>query len=299
MERWDSILAAVRSIQQQSMPPDEIVVSVDHNEALADRLEQALPGVLVARHDNGPRGASSNRNAGVAVVTADVVAFLDDDEVADPNWLYQLTIPFTDEQVIGTGGLARPLWEGEEPAWFPLSFGWAIGASYEGMPTTPAVVRNVWGGNMAMRVAVFRQVGGFREDFGKVGHFSEPEDTDLCVRATSATGGIWLYLPDAVISHRVPPQRTSFAFFLRRCYNEGAGKVAMAADSRDRLDPERDYIRKVVPGAVLNETRMASIAMRRIGAMALGVAAAGAGVAGAHAKRVLGRVPAERRSELA
>ena len=45
-------------------------------------------------------------------------------------------------------------------------------------------MRNVWASNMAVRRAAFDAAGGFREDFGKVGAVSRPEDTDLCLRVT-------------------------------------------------------------------------------------------------------------------
>jgi hypothetical protein len=53
-------------------------------------------------------------------------------------------------------------------------------------------------GNMAVRTDVFRQVGGFRTDFGKRGSIPQPEDTDLCIRMAEATGGHWMYVPEAI-----------------------------------------------------------------------------------------------------
>ena len=60
---------------------------------------------------------------------------------------------------------------------------------------------------MAVRRAVFEKVGGFRVDFGKVGDVSRPEDTDLCIRMSTETGGRWIFVPEAVVDHDVEAER--------------------------------------------------------------------------------------------
>ena len=126
------------------------------------------------------------------------------------------------------GGRIDPLWSVSRPRWFPVEFGWAVGFSYQGMPEQAQPVRNVWAGNMAIRSSVFEAVGGFREDFGKVGDVARPEDTDLCLRAAGERG-IWLYEPTGTVGHWIPRQRATFRYFTRRCYHEGQGKAALAA----------------------------------------------------------------------
>jgi glucosyl-dolichyl phosphate glucuronosyltransferase len=129
---------------------------------------------------------------------------------------------------------------------------WAVGASYTGMPTTTAPVRNVWSASMAVRREVFAAVGGFREGFGKIGSRNRPEDTDLCLRM-SAGQGRWMYVPGAVVEHDVPAERSTFRFLLRRCYAEGRGKVQMARLLRgsSSLGAERSYLTRTLPRAVL------------------------------------------------
>ena len=128
--------------------------------------------------------------------------------------------------VVGVGGRLDPLWATARPRWFPGEFGWTIGASYTGMPERTARVRNVWASNMAVRRAAFDAAGGFREDFGKVGAASRPEDTDLCMRVTDGAG---CTTRTSAVGHRVPAQRARFRYFLVRCFNEGRGKAGLAA----------------------------------------------------------------------
>lgn len=297
-ERWDQILATVGSAARHG--PRAVVVAVDHNPRLAARLRELERPDLVVTENTGPhRGASATRNAGVAAITTAIVAFLDDDETADDGWLAALVAPFAAEEVVGTGGRCLPAWRAGRPAWFPDEFGWVVGASFAGMPAGTSRVRNVWAGNMAVRTDAFRRVGGFRTDFGKVGGSSRPEDTDLCIRVASAVpDGHWLYVPDAVIRHDVPPERGTFRFFLGRAYAEGRGKVEMQRDLHQKgaLGDESVYLRRTLPqgiGRHVREHRAAPAA-----AIVAGMAAAAAGAAAAVLARTLptGRGAAGRRS---
>ena len=215
MERWDGLCQAVESIMAQTVTVLETIAVIDHNPDLLDRARRELPGVVVVPNLRD-RGASGARNSGVAASRGDVVAFLDDDAVASPSWLEVILPHFADPGVVGVGCRIVPVWAGSRPRWFPPEFDWAVGGSYRGMPESAAPVRNVWTCGMAVSRPVFEAIGGFRDDFGKVGGRSRPEDTDLSLRAAAARpGGTWVYDPAAAVSHHVPLERATFGFFLR------------------------------------------------------------------------------------
>lgn len=275
MERWNDLFEAVASVRTQTVPVFETVVVIDHNPALLARAQDGLPGVIVTANA-GPAGASASRNSGVSVSHGEIVAFLDDDAVASPTWLEALLGPFTSPDVVGAGGRLDPLWAASRPRWFPYEFDWAVGGSYRGMPETAVPVRNVWSNNMAIRRSVFDSVGGFRSDFGKVGHRSRPEDTDLCLRASAAQpGGTWVYEPAAIAGHRVPLTRATLRFFLRRCYNEGAGKAELAALNGTDVSTsaERAYTRRVLPQGFARGLRDAAHGHGSEGLRSLAIAA--------------------------
>src|ERR1700738_2391250 len=102
-ERLPNINAALESLHRQSRRPTQLIVAVDNNKSLADRLRADHDGITVVR-TTGNRGASSTRNRGFEVVTTPYTAFLDDDETADRDWLLHLTQAFTTADVVGTGG---------------------------------------------------------------------------------------------------------------------------------------------------------------------------------------------------
>ena len=260
MERWDDLQEAVASVREQSVRVLETIVVIDHHPGLLDRAQGGLPGVIVIPNV-GSKGASGARNTGVAASHGEVVAFLDDDAVASPTWLEALLRHFANPDVVGVGGSVYPLWADSRPRWFPAEFYWVVGTSYQGMPEKATPVRNVWSCNMAIPRRVFDAIEGFRDDFGKVGVRSRPEDTDLCLRAAAAQpGGTWVYEPTGIAGHRVPLKRTTLGYFLHRCLLEGSGKAALAAlnGASESTSVERLYTRRVLPEGVARGLRDAA-----------------------------------------
>lgn len=253
-QRWHEILAAVESIRQQSEESLELILVVDHNPALRDRLASALPDVKVIEN-NQAQGLSGGRNTGISVARGDVVAFLDDDAVADPDWLKYLGDCYTDPNVLAAGGRTLPNWQTRRPNWFPQEFEWTVGCSYLGMPRSRAAVRNIMGGNASYRRELFEQVGGFHTRIGRsVG--KRPmgcEETELCIRIRQFhPGAVLLFESQAVIHHLVPANRSRFSYFTSRCYAEGLSKAAVAASvgAQDALSTERSYTTRTLPRGV-------------------------------------------------
>jgi glycosyltransferase involved in cell wall biosynthesis len=248
--RWGDLAEAVASVRAQTVPAFEVVVSVDHNPALRERVRRHLPDVVVV--DNQQRqGLSGARNAGVAAAGGEVVAFLDDDATAASDWLERLAAGYAAPDVLGVGGAIEPAWSTNRPGYFPEEFDWVVGCTYRGMPETPASVRNLIGANMSFRRSVLNSVGGFRCDIGRIG--TRPlgcEETELCIRSRRHwPNGRFLYDPTARVRHRVPADRTSWRYFHARCYAEGLSKalVARASDVRSGLASERTYTMRVLP----------------------------------------------------
>lgn len=250
--RWDATCEAMESIQAQTAAPVDTVLVIDHNPELLTRAAAAFPKATVIPNA-GRQGASAARNTGVAASGGEFIAFLDDDAVAAPDWLELMVPHFARPEVVGVGGGCEPLWFTSRPRWFPPEFDWIIGASYRGMPVGAQPIRNVWSGNMILRRRIFNEIGGFNEDFGKVGKVARPEDTDLCLRAAAAQDhGTWMYEPAAICGHRVPASREKVPFFLRRCLNEGRGKAELAQlNGAAATSSERQYATRVLPRGIV------------------------------------------------
>jgi GT2 family glycosyltransferase len=254
-ERWHELVAAVESLHAQSKRPCEIIVVVDHNPHLLERVRAELPGI-VAVENSEAQGLSGARNSGIAVARGALLAYLDDDATAEPDWLLRLYQCFDDPRVLGVGGTVIPAWKGKAPLWFPRQFNWVVGCSYQDLPEQPITVRNPFGGCACYRREMFAVLGGFRTGIGR-GEGVLPlgcEETELCIRASQRwPQKIFLYEPRARIHHHIPPARASWRYFSMRCYAEGLSKatVAQFVGSKDGLSTERTYVIKTLGSGVM------------------------------------------------
>ena len=254
-ERWDDLVNAVVSLQEQTHKPHEIILSIDHNSSLYKRVSDRFSQDVIKLENTGPKGLSGARNAGITASTGDIVAFLDDDATAAPDWLKLLYQHFDSENVLGVGGSVHPAWPAERATWFPDEFLWVIGCTYKGLPEELAVIRNPMGGCMGWRRDIFSTVGGFRDGIGRIGKIPLGcEETELCIRARQQwPDRIFLYQPQSKIYHHIPAQRVNFKYFLSRCYAEGISKsyITYIVGGGDGLSSERNYTLRVLPTGVL------------------------------------------------
>ncbi|MCH0539517.1 glycosyltransferase family 2 protein [Streptomyces sp. MUM 203J] len=291
-DRWADILAAVDSVRLQSRSALETLLVVDHNPPLLERLAEEYGGEAARVRvlaNTGPRGLSAGRNTGIAAARGDVVAFLDDDAVAEPDWLRHFDAAYDDPDVMAVGGRTEPLWaSGRRPVWFPEEFDWIVGCTYRGVPPGRVRVRNVLGGNASFRRAAFDAAGGFATGIGRDGD-RRPlgcEETELCIRLGTALPRAVLLVDDrAVIHHRVPRVRERFGYFRTRAYAEGLSKalVARSVGAVRGLETERRYTTRVLPAGVARGLRDLVLGRPggagRAGAIVAGVALAAAGYA--------------------
>lgn len=248
--RWDDILRAINSVRRQTRAAHEIILVIDHNPKLFDRMRRAISDMVLIEN-SGPRGLSGARNTGVAVAKGEVIAFLDDDAEASADWLERLVAWFSSDAIVGAGGVVEPKWEGKQPRWFPSEFYWVVGCSYRGLPEVSGPVRNLFGGCMCIRHKAFDLAGGFHGGIGRSqGRPMGCEETEFCIRVHQRRPDwLFMYEPQAWAYHRVPAERTRWKYFRSRCYAEGLSKaqVAQLVGMADGLSSERTYTMRALP----------------------------------------------------
>lgn len=283
-DRWNDLVEAVGSMKRQTVQPREIIVVIDHNPALYERVRREISGVVVLENRQA-RGLSGGRNTGVAEAAGSIIAFMDEDAYAEPDWLENILQGYAGEQVIGVGGAIQPAWVEARPRWFPEEFDWVVGCTYRGMPHHASPVRNLIGANMSFRKDIFDLAGEFTNGMGRIG--TRPlgcEETEFCIRATQRTeGGRFLFEPRARVHHRVPPTRASWKYFLSRCYSEGLSKaqVSQSVGSNQGLSNERTYTFRTLPAGVnrgiADTLRGDGYGLARAGAIVVGLLTTAAG----------------------
>lgn len=296
-KRRAQIVDAVASVLPQLRPRDDLILVIDHNPGLLEWARLRWPHVSVVENSGQP-GLSDARNTGLERARGEVVAFLDDDAVAEQHWLSTLITRYDDANVVAVGGKVTPRWVSGRPPWFPPEFDWVVGCVHLGMPKAISPVRNVIGANMSFRRAPLVEIGGFRRGLGRVG--ASPmgcEETDVCIRARSRGGNSTiLYDPEAQVDHTVPRTRASFRYFMSRCAAEGKSKAMLAGlvGTQSGLSDERRYVRRTLPMGVLVGIKSAVggdlAGLARAGAIVVGLAATLGAYAAGRAVEVLSSI---------
>ena len=250
LERLEVIAEAIESIRSQTVAAHEIVLVIDHSPELEAVCKERWPEIAVVPNRE-QQGLSGARNTGVAECSGEVVAFLDDDAVAAPDWLQRLGDAYADPRVMGAGGAIHPAWAEGKPSWFPAEFDWVVGCTHSGMPQERSPVRNLVGANMSFRREALAEVGGFRHELGRIGTIPAGcEETDLCIRVGERwPEGQILYDPAASVDHHVPAARGKLSYFTSRCRGEGQSKAILSGlvGSQSGLEAERAYVRRTLP----------------------------------------------------
>jgi GT2 family glycosyltransferase len=261
-QRWRDIVSAVASIKTQTVRALEVVLVVDHNPQLARRAEAEFSNAVTVLENRHARGLSGARNTALNVVRGDIIAFLDDDASARPDWLENLLACYTDPSVMAAGGAAFPIWPNSRvPHKLPSALLWIVGCSFDGQHPNgepPMDVRNLMGCNMSFRSGVFATVGGFSEGVGRLGNIPLGcEETELCIRLRQQVRGARIvFEPRAAVDHRVTAERTSWSYLWRRAWAEGVSKarITLVVGDSDGLSSERSYVVVVLPATIVRET---------------------------------------------
>ncbi len=245
-------LDAIQSVERQTYPRREIIFVVDQEGTLVDDASAGLPPSVRLVVNPAP-GMANARNCGLAQAAGEIVVFLDDDAVAEPDWLARLVAHYRDENVAGVGGKSVPAWEAEAPAWLPPELFWILGCTYRGYPDAKGGdVRNMLGNSMSYRTAVLRQLRGFTLGRSRYWQITSgtAEETEVCLRLRREFPNARIvYEPDAVVRHVAPASRLRPGYLWRRAFGEGVAKARLrrlhAGTSRE-LGHEAQYLRHLL-----------------------------------------------------
>jgi glycosyltransferase involved in cell wall biosynthesis len=223
---------------------------------------------LRAVFNEGLPGLSPARTLGVKHSRGQIIAFIDDDAAAFPDWVQEIVNTFaTIGDAIGVTGPAVPNWQDQNLRWLPEELYWIISCTSPRW-TGPDVLRRVrsaWGVNSAFRREAFENrsfseifIGGNQgmPDGVKAGLLGD--ETEFSVRLSLETNRPIYYSPDIRVSHRVYPSRFTRKFIRRRAFWEGytkalldtvfSGRMSARLDVSMELTLLRRIILRLLPG---------------------------------------------------
>jgi GT2 family glycosyltransferase len=200
--------AAVAALEY---PDLEVIVvddgSTDDSAAIAERH-----GFQVISTDN--HGLSSARNTALAAATGEIVVYLDDDAMPDPQWITYLAHTFQRTDYVAVGGPNLPV-PGDG----------AVADAVAAAPGNPIHVlltdreaEHIPGCNAAFRADALRSVGGFDARFRTAG-----DDVDVCWRLQDRGWRIG-FTPAAVVWHH---RRGTVGGYLRQQRGYGRAEAML------------------------------------------------------------------------
>lgn len=250
-QRYSDFIEAIISLRNQIYNNIEIIAVVDGNKELYDNVKEyqiinKIKMEVILNTKN--LGLSESRNIGIKYVKGDIIAFFDDDAVADENWIIELVRMYEEYGAIAAGGKLVPLWIGGKMDFLPEEYYWLIGATHRGFADGITEVRNTFGSNISFKREVLDGLGGFRGEMGVKGSGAlQGEETEMCERMKQRFGKGVMYNPDAVVYHKIFSGRMKIKFLLRRAFWQGYSKRAMK-EMGYSMDVESDFLKNICYG---------------------------------------------------
>ncbi|HUI06641.1 MAG TPA: glycosyltransferase [Verrucomicrobiae bacterium] len=238
--RAASLRQTLDAIGRQEIPTDlawELIVvdnnSTDTTPAVAREFQQKLPlrYVLETR-----QGLSRARNRGIAESTAPLLVFTDDDITPDPQWLgAYLEAARLHPDAGFFGGKILPEWPAPPPSWLvkhsPTLLKGVTG--HFDLGTSDSIRKaHFFGANMAFRRQVFDEGRRFRDDLGMSGKEHILGEELEFMRALTARGLIGVYVPTAVVHHRIAPEQMTESYVRDWFRGQGVTKARTSQGPR-------------------------------------------------------------------
>lgn len=171
-------------------------------------------------------GLSVARNTGAKETTAPILAYLDDDAVASPQWLSVLLEAYQQNDKLAiAGGKVTLIWPPgvEPPNWISPELAGNLGLYDLGDSVVyikePGLTPR--GLNYSIRRTFLEQIGGFDPNLGRKGKKLLSNEELYMTELALKQGWQVAYIPDAVAAHNVAPERLKRSWFLQRGWWQG------------------------------------------------------------------------------
>jgi len=248
MDRYDPFSETVESVLTQTHDDVEVVIVVDGNDVVFNRVQEDFGGrdeVILHCNDEN-QGISYSRTKGAEIASGEIVAFIDDDATAEPDWIEQLLAVYEETDAIAVGGDVVPDWQIEKPDFFPAEFYWLVGCVEPGFAADGEEVRNTYGSNISYRREQFLEVGGYDPNTGRKGDkHLQAHEAPVGIRLRDEFGRGMIFTEDAVVHHKLFDYRGEFGWLVSRSFWQGYSKRVMDLLYPNAEDNKRSYLKQL------------------------------------------------------
>ncbi len=238
--RRNLVLSALASLRRQTLPYSQFEIIVIDNGSSDGTLQAVRTYVSAGTHSakkpediwrvqclSEPlNGLAHARNTGLLVASGEIAVFLDDDTIADPNFLENLLTAYEETGADAIGGRVDIRFEASRPHWLTDDLLEMLG--YFAPSDTRIQLKDIPGfssSSFSVKIEALRNIGYFSPFLSKrLDLPASMEVHDLCYRLSKAGYTLW-YEPTAVVAHRVPTARLKRAYFVGRAYWQGRSEV--------------------------------------------------------------------------
>ena len=225
--------SAIESVINQTLLPEfyEIIIVNGNNQNALD-LEikdlKKFPNLIIITESRP--GLSAARNEGCRSAKGKFIVFMDDDAIADINWLSNIQSTFLhySEEIEAVGGKIEPLWEDRRPDW--LSDELLSGLSLLDFGESNLILNPdqfLYGTNMAFRRSVLLKLNGFNENLGRKGKVLLSNEEIYLQKKINESGGLRLFNPEIKVMHHIPTERLTKEWFIKRYYWQGISDAVL------------------------------------------------------------------------
>ncbi len=214
------LLASLGKLRFEAGSEPQISVVIVDNDASGERIAPVVEAAInklampVFRHVEPTRGLAAVRNACLdhAPASSDFIAFVDDDEWVEPQWLAALLDKQRESKAPLIQGPVKPRFVSQPPAWLAATGVYEVGPFKDG-----EVLNYGATGNVLISREVLRESGArFHARF----NLSGGEDVDFFGQLQRAGNAI-VAAPRAIAFEEVPADRVSLRWALRRRFRTG------------------------------------------------------------------------------
>lgn len=227
--RPEYVRTCLAHLAAQTVAPVDIVVVDASRDDLTHHVVSHAPGVRYLRNERGAGSTATSRAIGVGATRGEILAFVDDDAYADPDWLEQLLLRYDDPSVAAVGGRARNGQPNEESEGIGeigrLLPNGRLTGYFAADPGRDVEVDHVLGANMSLRRSVVDSLGGIQDHYPGT---CLREETEMPLRMRQA-GYRVIYTPDAIVRHVAGPYARGKRFDLRYSYFGQRNHVVLLA----------------------------------------------------------------------